>query len=195
MTQLVCLLLAVTTSADGKETKKPAPPARVVITAELACLHCTFGEGDSCAVCLKLDDKTPVLLAGKAAKEFEEMRLDRKVLVAEGTLSINKDKRLVLTSNSAHLYTDKDKGKVPEKGQARVTGASCCGKCDLELCDQCAVAIKNGTFPIVLDGKLAMQHVKEGKDAKLVTATGKVFIDKRGLLRLEALKLEGVKDK
>jgi hypothetical protein len=46
------LLLALSVAAD-----KPAPPtAKATVTAEVACLHCTFGEGDGCAVCLKLDE-------------------------------------------------------------------------------------------------------------------------------------------
>src|SRR6266581_2267465 len=106
MTQLAVLLLALTTPAVDQGTTdaaKTAAPARVTITAELACLHCTFGEGDHCAVCLKVDDQTPVVLEGKAAQQFEEARLSKKVLVAEGTLSVDKDKRLVLTSDNAHL--------------------------------------------------------------------------------------------
>ena len=188
MSALALLLVTVTAPqpAFAAAPDKPAAPAQVVITAELACLHCDFGEGESCAVCLKLDDKTPVRLAGKAAKQFEELRLDKKVLVAEGTLSVGKDKRLVLTSDKAHLYTDKDKGKVPEKGQALVVGVGCCGKCDLDLCDECTLAVRNDKQPIVLDGKLATQHAEEGKGGRKVTATGKLFVDKRGLLRLDA---------
>jgi len=40
------MLLALAAAGADKEAKKPAPAARVTITAELACLHCTFGEGD-----------------------------------------------------------------------------------------------------------------------------------------------------
>src|SRR5437763_16427319 len=106
------LLLALSIAAD-----KPVPPAaKTTVTAELACLHCTFGEGDGCAVCLKVDDKTPVLLAGKVARQFEEMRLSKKVVVVEGVLSLDKNKHLVLTGDSGRLYTDKDKGKCPDEG-------------------------------------------------------------------------------
>src|SRR5438552_15034249 len=105
MTTVASLLLAFAVYAPVGDAKQPKPPAsaRVTITAELACLHCTFGQGENCAVCLKLDDKTPLPLAGKAAKEFEEMRLSKKLLVAEGTLSLDKDKRLLLTRDKAHL--------------------------------------------------------------------------------------------
>src|SRR5437588_3418090 len=113
MTWFAATLLALAAPAADKDAK-PAP-AKVTITAELACLHCTFGEGDSCAVCLKIDDKTPVLLTGKAAKEFEPLRLEKKVLVAAGTLTVNKDKRLVLTLDKAHLFTDKDRQTAPAK--------------------------------------------------------------------------------
>jgi hypothetical protein len=153
-------------------------------------MHCTFGEGDHCAVCLKLDDKTPVLLAGKTAKQFEEDRLSGKVVVIEGTLSLNKDKRLVLTSDAGRFFTDADRNKAPAKGEVRVVGLACCGKCDLGLCDECTLAIKNAGNPIVLDGKLAAQHAEEGKEAKQATVTGKLFLDKRGLIRVEAKKVE-----
>jgi hypothetical protein len=192
----VCLLAAVAVAAEpaGKEPKKAStPPAKVIITAELACLHCTFGEGEGCAVCLKLDDKTPVLLAGKSAAQFKEDRLSKKLVVAEGTLAI-KDKRLVLTSDTAHLYTDKDKGTAPERGQVRIVGRACCGSCDLEVCDTCTLAIQNTGAPVVLDGKLASRHAHLS-DAKTVTADGKLFLDKRGLVRLDASKVEFEKKK
>jgi hypothetical protein len=192
----VCLLAVIAVAAEpaGKEAKKAAPsPAKVSITAELACLHCTFGEGESCAVCLKLDDKTPVVLAGKAARQFEDDRLSRKLVVVDGTLAF-KDKRLVLTSETAHLHTDKDKGKAPEKGQVRIVGRACCGSCDLKVCEDCTLAIQNAGVPVVLDGKLADQHAHLS-EAKTVTASGKLFIDKRGLLRLDASKVEFEKKK
>ncbi len=181
---VLALSLAVG-AADKKEAPKPSKPApaRVTITAELACLHCTFGEGDGCAVCLKVDDKTPVLLAGKAAEQFMKDRLKRKVVVVEGTLSLNKDKRLVLTSAGGHYYTDTDKGKAPARGEARVAGTACCGSCDLAVCDECTVAVVNAGFPLVLNGKLAAQHA-EGRPP--IKAVGKLFVDKRGLIRLEA---------
>jgi hypothetical protein len=192
MTHLTWLLLALplVAGADPQETKKPAPAAEVVITAELACLHCNFGQGDGCAACLKLDDKTPVVLAGKAAQQFHDQRFSKKTVVAVGTLTLNKDKRLLLTSADTHLFDEKEKGKVPEKAQVQVKGVQCCGHCDLDLCEDCTVAIKNTTFPVVLDGKLAKQHAAEGKQVKIIVATGKLFIDKRGLVRLDAVKLE-----
>jgi hypothetical protein len=182
---LLCLILSPMDDARADKAKSP-PPAKVTITAELACLHCTFGEGDGCAVCLKLDDKTPVLLEGKAAEPFFKDRLKKKVLVAEGTLTRNQDKRLVLTLTAAHECTDKDKGKAPDKGQVRIEGQACCGHCDLGLCDECTLALRNGSLPIVLDGKLAAQHAEEGKEGRGVKATGPLFLDARGLLRLDA---------
>src|SRR5262249_32613521 len=101
MNAFAVLLLGLAASAADKDENPPAPSARATVTAEIACLHCTFGEGDGCAVCLKIDDKTPVLLAGKAAQQFADDRLSKKVLVVEGTLTLNKDKRLVLTSDDA----------------------------------------------------------------------------------------------
>jgi hypothetical protein len=188
MTWFAPLLLALAAPADGAgdPPARAARTARVTVTAELACLHCTFGEGDGCAVCLKIDDKTPVLLAGKAAKQLEEMRLSKKVVVVTGTLSLNKDKRLVLASGDAHLFGDADKGKAPAKGQARVEGLPACGSCDLKLCDECTLAVVNGTVPIILDGKLAREHA-EG--ARAVTALGRLFLDRRGLVRLDASKV------
>jgi hypothetical protein len=181
------------TAAD-KEAKPAPKPARVVITAELACLHCTFGEGDGCAVCLKLNATTPVLLAGKVAKQFHEDRLGKKVVVVEGALSRNKDKRLVLTGDTGRFYTAKDKGKAPAKGEVRVAGLACCGQCDLKVCDECTLAVSNGKLPIILDGKLASDHV-EKSDGKTITASGKLFIDKRGLVRLDAKKVDLSKKK
>ena len=180
------LLLALVAPTDDPPAKA-ARPARVTVTAELACLHCTFGEGDGCAVCLKIDDKTPVLLAGKAAKQLEAMRLSKKVVVATGALTLNKDKRLVLASDDAHLFTDADKGKASARGQARVEGQPACGSCDLKLCDECTLAVVNGTVPIILDGKLAREH---GEGARAITALGRLFLDKRGLVRLDASKVQ-----
>jgi hypothetical protein len=187
----VLLALAAPPADKGAgHGQKPAPPARTTVTAELACLHCTFGEGDHCAVCLKTDDKTPLLLAGKAAKQFEDDRLSGKVLVAEGTLAVTKDKRLVLTSDSAHLYSAKDKEEAPAKGQARVVGNACCGHCDLKACERCTMAVRNADHAIILDGNLADQHAAEGDEVKTVVVVGKLFLDKRGLLRLEAQSVE-----
>jgi hypothetical protein len=188
MSWFVPLLLALVAPADGTNDPpvKAARTARVTVTAELACLHCTFGEGDGCAVCLKIDAKTPVLLAGKAAKQLEEMRLSKKVVVVTGTLTLNKDKRLVLAGDDARLFADGDKGKAPAKGQARVEGLPACGSCDLKLCDECTLAVVNGPAPIILDGKLAREHA-EG--ARAVTALGRLYLDKRGLVRLDASKV------
>lgn len=194
MTRLVPLLLILAAPAAADEAKKPTPStaARVTVTAELACLHCTFGEGDGCAVCLKLDAKTPLLLAGKAAKQFEAMRLSKKAVVARGTLALDKNKRLVLTSDEARLATDKDSAAAPPRGQVRVEGTPVCGSCDLKLCDECTLAVANGAAPIILDGKLARDHA-EG--AKGITVVGRVFVDRRGLLRLDATKVDLVKAK
>ena len=153
-------------------------------------MHCTFGEGVACAVCLKIDAKTPLVLAGKAAKQWHEERLSKKVLVATGKLSVNKDKRLVLTSDDAKLLVDKDKAKAPAKGQARLEGNSCCGRCNLAVCDDCTLAIRNGEYPVVVDGKLAAQHAEEGKEAKKVIVLGRLFLDDKELLRLNAVKVE-----
>ncbi len=179
------LTLVLLAALPGADQKAPAKPARVTVTAATACLHCSFGEGDDCALCLKLDDMTPVLLDGKAAKPFFASRLDGKVVVAEGTLALSKDKRLVLTCDNVHAFSDKDRGKAPEKGRVRVAGAACCGSCDLGVCDECTLAVGNGALPVVLDGKLAAGHA-EAKEGQTLTAVGTLFRDKRGLLRLRA---------
>ena len=82
MQLITVLLLAIVTQSDAKKT--PAP-AKVTITAETACGHCTFGLGDSCALCLKLDDVTPILLEGKASEQFFDSRLNSTLIVVEGT--------------------------------------------------------------------------------------------------------------
>lgn len=176
--------------ADAKDTKKSSPAARATVTAELACLHCEFGQGDGCAACLKIDDKTPIVLEGKVAKDLLKQRFDKKVFVVQGTLSLDKEKRLVLTSDDAHEYGDKDKGQAPDKGAARISGQACCGHCDLGLCETCTLAVINAAFPIVLDGKLAAQHEIEAKEAKLVTVVGRLLVDNKGVPHLEAKKLE-----
>ncbi len=192
MTPLTMLLLGLALAGADKDAKT-VPAAKVTATAELACLHCTFGQGDGCAVCLKLDDKTPLLLEGDAAKPFMEQRFSKKVVVAEGTLSLNKDKRLVLTTTNVHAYGDKDKGKAPAKGLVRMTNKACCGHCDLGVCDECTLAVKNAKFPVVLDGKLAHKYETESKQDKTVTVTGKLFVDRRGLVRLDAQKVDFAK--
>jgi hypothetical protein len=162
-------LLALVAQSDAKKT--PAP-AKITITAETACGHCTFGFGDSCALCLKLDDVTPILLEGKASEEFFESRLSSTLIIVEGTLSVNQDKRLVLKADKARAYTEKDKDKAPKKGDVRIEG------------DVIAVngkaAFRNGEHPISLAGKQT-----EGKNT---TLTGTLAIDKDGKLRLDSKK-------
>jgi|SRR6516225_729635 hypothetical protein len=94
------LLLALSVAAEKPEPMR-TPPAKVTVTAQLACLHCDFGEGEECASCLKLDEKTPLVLTGKAAKELFEQRFSKKVVTIEGTLSLTKEKRMQLTSDVA----------------------------------------------------------------------------------------------
>lgn len=175
---------------DAKDEKKTSPAARATVTAELACLHCEFGQGDGCAACLKIDDKTPIVLQGKVAKDLLKQRFDKKVFVVQGTLSIDKEKRLVLTSDDAHEYGDKDKGQAPDKGQARISGQACCGHCDLGIGESCNLAVINAAFPILLDGKLATQLEIEAKEAKSTTVFGRPFVDKKGILRVEAKKVD-----
>ncbi len=185
MTSVSLLLLALAVpaaDADAKDAKK-GPPAKVVVTGEIACLHCTFGEGEGCAACLKIDDKTPIVLAGKAGDALESERFSKKVVVAEGTLSINKDKRMMLTVDSAHFLSDKDKGKVPEAGQVRVVGDAICASCDLKLSKECNVAVRNAAAPIVLAGKDAERCPEP--DPTIVTAVGRPYLDKDGLLHIE----------
>jgi len=174
----ITTLLVLALLADG-ESKKPLPPAKVTITAETACTHCTFGFGDSCGTCLRLDDITPIILEGKAAEEYFESRLTGTLIVVEGTLSVNKDKRLVLKSDKARPYADKDKGQAPAKGEARIEG--------VVVLVKDAPVIRNGEHPIALTGK----HV-EGKQE---TVLGILSLDKSGSLRLEAKKAESSKGK
>jgi hypothetical protein len=162
-------LLALVAQADAKKT--PAK-AKVTITAETACGHCTFGFGDSCALCLKLDDVTPILLEGKPTEEFFDARLNSTPIVVEGALSVNKDKRLVLKADKARAYAEKDKGKAPNKGEARIDGEV------ITVND--TSAIRNGNHPIALAAKET-----EGKS---VTVTGILAVDKEGKLRLDSKK-------
>lgn len=192
MTPLTMLLMGLALAGADKDAKTVSA-AKVTATAELACLHCTFGQGDHCAVCLKLDDKTPLILEGNAAKPFMEQRFSAKVVVAAGTLSLNKDKRLVLTTTDVHAFGDKDKGKAPAKGLVRVTNKACCGHCDLGVVDSCTLAVQNAKAPVVLDGKLAHKYEVESKQNKTVTVTGKLSVDSHGLVRLDAQKVDFAK--
>jgi hypothetical protein len=166
MKLITLFLIALTAQADAKKT--PAP-AKVTITAETACGHCTFGFGDSCALCLKLDDATPILLEGKPTEQFFDSRLSSTLIIVEGTLSVNKDKRLVLKADKARAYADKDKGKAPNKGDVRIEGEV--------IAVNGKPAIRNGEYSIALADKTA-----EGKP---VTVTGMLSIDKDGKLRLD----------
>src|SRR5688572_11722056 len=139
----LCVLLISVPIAGLSGQSKKTPPAKVAITAELVCMHCDFGLGDDCAPALRMG-KTPVLLAGKVAKDFEDDRFDQKFLVVEGALTLNKKKHLVLTSDKGVFYTAENK-TAPAKGTARVEGAPICGNCDLMLCDECTLAIANGS--------------------------------------------------
>jgi hypothetical protein len=189
MVRLTCialLLLPLAATGQDKAEKSP-PPATVTVTAEIACLHCTFGEGEGCAVCLKLDSKTPVLLGGKLADQFREDRLTKKTVVVTGVLTIGKDKHMLLTGDKGTFASKADEAA---KGQTKVTGTPVCGKCDLKLCEECTLAIANGPKAIVLDGKRAQDHAD---DYKGITAVGRLFLDKRGLLRLDAAKVDTVK--
>jgi hypothetical protein len=180
-----CLLVA---AEPAKENK--APSARIVVTAEAACLHCTFGEGESCAVCLKIDDKTPILLEGKPAEDLFKIRLRKQVHVVEGTLKL-KDKKMILVAEKSRPYDEKEKDKAPAKGLAYLQGPAICGRCDLSLCDECTLAVKNGDTPIILQGELAADHAP-GKGTLLVT--GKLYVDDRGLLRILAKKVDTKKE-
>jgi hypothetical protein len=168
--QVITILLVALTAQAG--AKKAQDTAKITITAETACGHCTFGFGDSCALCLKLDDVTPILLEGKPTEEFFDSRLNSTLIVVEGILSVNKDKRLVLKADKARAYTEKEKGKAPNKGEAHVEGEV--------IAFNAKSAIRNGDHPIVLAVKET-----EGKSA---TMTGILAIDKDGKLRLDAKK-------
>ena len=166
-----CVGLALPAADAPAKPAAPAKAAKVVVTADLVCMHCDFGEGDACAPALKLDDKTPLLVEGQAAKELFPLRLKKKVVVAEGTLRL-KDKQMVL---------------IAAKGMAVVEGEAICGRCDLAVCDECTLAVKNSAHAIILDGQLAADHA-EGLG--VIKVTGRLFVDPRGLLRIEATKVD-----
>jgi len=168
----ITALLLLALVADG-DSKKTPPAAKVTVTAETACTHCTFGFGESCALCLKLDESTPIILEGKAAEECFESRLSGTLLVVEGALSVNADKRMVLRVAKARPYSDKDKAKAPDKGQARVEGTV--------YSEKGTLAIRNGDHAILLHGK----QPEAGKAAAL---DGELSLDKAGKIQLEAKK-------
>jgi hypothetical protein len=187
---LVILLGGALTLAEDK--KEPAAkPAKVVVTAEAACLHCHFGTGDACAVCLKLDDKTPLVVEGKAAEELFKVRMKKPTYVVEGVLKL-KDKQMILVAEKCMPFEEKSKEKVPGKGLAYLEGPAICGMCDLSLCDECTLAFRNEKTPIILDGELARDHAG-GKGT--IGVTGKLQVDKNGRLRVVASKVDVVDTK
>lgn len=183
----ICLTALAACASSADDAKKTLPPAKVFFTADLGCLHCDFGIGESCAGCLKLDDKKFVVLEGKVAKQLENDLLDNKVVAIEGALTRGKDGQLVLASDKAAFVAAADKG-FAAKGTVRCEGTPVCGSCDLKLCEQCTLAIANGACPIILDGPLATKH--RADEGGFVRTMGKLFIDKRGLVRLQATKVE-----
>jgi hypothetical protein len=168
----------------AKPDAKDAKPAKVVVTAEVACLHCHFGIGDGCAPALRLDDKTALLVEGKATATLAPVTFKKRGAVVEGTLSI-KDKQLLLAAETAKLLDEKE--ARPAKALAVIEGTPICGRCDLSLCEECTLAVKNGKTPIILDGSKALDHAE---DLKWIGVTGHVKIDGRGLLRIDANKVD-----
>lgn len=190
-----CSLLLPAAVAEPAKDDKPKT-AKVVVTAEVACMHCEFGEGESCATALKLDAKTPLLLEGQAAKDLFKIRFKKATAVVEGTLKL-KDKQMVLVADKSRvLEPDKDKGdkekdQAKAKGNVYVVGDAICGRCDLAVCQECTLAVRNGTTSIILQGPLAGDHA-EGKG--VIGVTGKLQIE-NGLIRLHASKVEKVEKK
>jgi hypothetical protein len=182
------LLLALTVAAEpAADSTKPLPPqAKVTVTASITCSHCEFNIGDSCGACLKLDEKTPVLLEGKLVEALNKERFSEKVFVAQGTLSVNKDRHLVLNVESAHALGDADKDKAPPAGAVRVEGSPACAHCDLHIGTSCNLAIKNAAHPILVE------KGGDDSDGKVAIVVGRPYVDKDGLLHVEArqVKLE-----
>lgn len=181
---LIGAVLIPVGAAEPPQKAEAEPAARVVVTAEVACLCCLFGEEGGCATALKLDEKTPLVLEGKAAEDLFKVRLDKKVAVVEGSLQL-KGKRLVLVADKSRILNDKEKAAV--KDPVYVEGPAICGRCDLAVCNECTLAVKNGDSPIILQGRLAADHA-EGKG--VIGVTGKLRLDEQGLLRLHASKVE-----
>jgi hypothetical protein len=100
---VACLVTVTFVTAEAQKTSKPA---KVVVTAEVVCMHCEFGQGDACATALKLDDQTPLLVVGDAAKELFSLRFKKKTAVVEGALKL-KDKQMVLVADKCQALPDK----------------------------------------------------------------------------------------
>src|SRR5262245_28915809 len=182
MTSLALLVALSAAAADAPKTDL----AKVTVTAEVVCQHCTFGIEDrnGCGACLKLDEKTPVLLNGKVADDLLKIRFDKKVYVAEGTLGLDKEKRFVLTVTSAREKTDADKGKVPEAGQVQITGKM--------QAKGGAASIQNGDGQITLD--LGKNPAPKDTAGATVTALGKLAV-KDGKLIVEVASLKDADNK
>jgi hypothetical protein len=170
MRRCVLFVLAVSLTVPvaglrGQDKGTP-PAAKVVVTADLVCLHCDLGIGDGCVPGLMVG-KTPVQLAGKVVTQFEKDTFDKKVVVVDGVLTLDNKKQFVLASDKGTFHTPDNKS-APAKGSVRVTGMPVCGSCDLMLCDECTLAVANGSNPIILDGKLAQQHRADGVKTAIV---------------------------
>jgi len=168
----------------AKPNANEIAPAKVTVTGEVACLHCHFGQGNGCAPALRLDDKTPLPVLGKAAEVLAPVTFKKRVAAVEGALEL-REKQMVLSAGAAKLLDEKE--PRPARAVAVVEGKPICGRCDLAVCEECTLAVKNGKSPIILDGSKALDHAE---DLSWIGVTGHLKVDARGLLRIDAAKVE-----
>jgi hypothetical protein len=197
----LAVLLAGVAPADEKKEKPPAP-ARISVRGEVVqfqIVQVAQGEGaqvrmvNTAEATLKVEGlgtlRVNTLKTGLSVKEATEKVLEgvkgKDGLVAEGTLRLD-GKQLVLDADKVRAG-DAQKDRALPLGGVVVEGQAVCGKCDLMKCDDCTLAVQNGAAPVVLDGKLAMRHA-EGLG--VIVATGKLRLQKDGLIRLDADKVE-----
>jgi hypothetical protein len=189
---LVVLLAGVATAEEKKE-KAPAP-ARVAVRATVAqFVVAQFGEDFDIQAAVNVDglgrlsiDLGRTSQAAKEAREqVDQARKTGAGIVAEGKLRLEGD-RLVLTADKFRA-ADAEKDRALPLGGVIVEGQAICGMCDLMKCSECTLAVTNGAAPVILDGKLAKRHA-EGLG--VIVATGKLRLQKDGLIRLDADKVE-----
>jgi hypothetical protein len=184
MKMLVLLTaLALAAPATAVEPEKAPKSAKAVVTAEVAPAKTPKGQTEAARLVLRINDKTEVLLDLSKVKDTPAVRQPGGVVTVTGVLTLD-GKQAVLTAESVKVFDGKD--KAPAKGVTYLEGDAICGKCDLAKCDVCTLAVKNAAAPVILDGDLAQDHA-DGKGP--IGVWGRLFVDDRGLLRIEATKV------
>lgn len=217
MRSLVALLASATVALSAEKPPEAPTLARVVVTGtnkggSTSTLFSRFGGKrisiDVSSQLFQLSDKAILLvvLSHKDGRERTSLEIGKAYaargrlvvegpdvqtglfrLWAEGMLATKGKKRLVLLADSVTPLGEKNKASFPPVGKATVEGKAVCGKKDLKLADAPTLSVLNGALPVVLSG---MKARADAAGKGVIRATGKLSVDKKYLLRLDAEKLE-----